>query len=95
MQGSECYSQPHTVSSSGSSLLIDRRSGVTRAMCVCYLGDEVRVQQASLLQDSLRASRGLQAGAGWVRLLLHKVQQRLHLLTGEVQHGVQVIHHPV
>lgn len=60
-----------------------------------YLGDEVRVQLTGLVNHRLEELRGLQEDFVGIRFFLHKVQQRLHLLTSEVQGWIQVVNHTV
>lgn len=58
-----------------------------------YLGDKVWVQLTCLVNHFLKFLPGHQRDV--VSLLFHKMQQRLHFLTSEVQHWVQVINHAV
>lgn len=62
---------------------------------VFYLGDKMRVLQAGLFDDRLHVFAGQLLRLVGMRLLLHKVQQRLHLLLGEIEDRVQIVHHAV
>ena len=58
-----------------------------------YLGNEVWVKLTSVLHHSFKLIPHVPRAL--IRFFFHKMQQRLHFLTGEVQHWVQVVNHTV